>query len=1180
MKTTHRTYPILKQALALLLLIAGGLGAQTVVLPNPWQVDTLVVVPSADFSYRFPETHRPLLQSLQIWNNRLPLHPQADFTARDTVITFFNALRKGDSLHIMYRRLLLDLPRTFRLYREEQLPSAGQADSLLKQKRKARLRKIRFENPFAKNYGDLKTSGSIMRGIQIGSNRDMTLNSGLNLELSGKLTENLEVVAALTDEATPIQPEGNTQTLQEVDKVFVRFKSPYVQGTVGDFNLEYKGTAYANLNRKLQGLTLLGNYRHHFLGATIATTRGYFNRMQFLGQEGNQGPYQLTGKNGERDIVVLAGTEHVYVNGQPMVRGESNDYVIEYGNGQIRFTNNRLITSSSRIEVDFEYFPSVQKYNRTVYSVIGGGRLWHPSLSLDLRMYREGDNPNQLLEGTEELSAEERTALEAAGDDPFKAFLNGAVPVDTGKGSYVQADTVFGGQSYAIYRYVGAGNGDFSVSFSDVGQNRGDYIRDRLGVYRWVGPQRGRYLPIRLIPLPNRHELADARLDWKPSQRFKLHSEFAVSRRDDNIMSAAGDDDNQGGALQVRAQLSDFGLNLGRHSLGKVNLDFNLRYVQDRFRPVDRLQPPDYQRYWNILQEAQPSNEELSLLLNAGYRPVQAMSIGMNLGQLRKKELESGRYGLRVQYGDSTRFYSQARYEAVESKLKAEGITNVWQRYSARVAKRVWRLRPSIAYKGEWRKNETLDRLSGFRFDDVSAQVDLVKFKYVSGAAVLENRQDFVYDVQTGGGLVPQAGTTTGRLNLQLIGLANTSASLSAVHRIKDYTSRFENIRVDTLKLLYADASVQDTVWQDRTTDLAELTVSHSRWKKALNLSWQYRVASQQTALKEKVYLNVGQGRGNLRFDEDLQEYVPDPDGEYLLFILPSGRFEPVTNLQTAFRMRFDPYRSIGANKRGWLKILRHLSGESYWRIEEETREQDVRSIYLLKLSKFQGDSTVRGAIQLNQDLYLMRHNRRLSFRLRYRYRQSTTNQFLNANENEDRLSRESSVRMDWRITSRLKSQSLAGWKQTFRHSAANVLRNRDIGAFFGQQNISYRPVQRWELGLEAVYGNENNHVPTYPIRLWYGTAKARLTYAIPGKGRASGFYQYQTVQVTDNPQNLTVPFEMANGKKAGVSQNWQLRVEYTVAKNIVFSFFYSGRKDAGFERTIHTGQAEIKAYF
>jgi hypothetical protein len=63
----------------------------------------------------------------------------------------------------------------------------------------------------------LEKSGSIFRGVTIGSNRDLTLNSGFRLQLNGKLTKDIELTAALTDENTPIQPEGNTLKLQELD---------------------------------------------------------------------------------------------------------------------------------------------------------------------------------------------------------------------------------------------------------------------------------------------------------------------------------------------------------------------------------------------------------------------------------------------------------------------------------------------------------------------------------------------------------------------------------------------------------------------------------------------------------------------------------------------------------------------------------------------------------------------------------------------------------------------------------------------------------------------------------------------------------------------------------------------------------------------------------------------------
>ena len=138
----------------------------------------------------------------------------------------------------------------------------------------------------------------------------------------------------------------------------------------------------------------------------------------------------------------------------------------------------------------------------------------------------------------------------------------------------------------------------------------------------------------------------------------------------------------------------------------------------------------------------------------------------------------------------------------------------------------------------------------------------------------------------------------------------------------------------------------------------------------------------------------------------------------------------------------------------------------------------------------------------------------------------------------------------------------------------------RDIAGYYFDQRFSYRPLSNWEFGLESQYGHETNQSSNYLMDLWYENIKGRINYSLPRKGRASANYSFQIVYVTSNPDNKVVPYEMATGKKEGNSHTWDLRFEYTVAKNVVFTFYYNGRKEANFENVIHTGQAEIRAYF
>jgi len=188
------------------------------VIPDTFsiQIDTSSNVIFLPHQFLIPRTEKIFQNKFRL----LPgIHYQIDAVAGK--IIFNQNLSVNDSLTFIYQKY--PLPFVLEYYHRELQP-VQPADSV-KGDDAAALKVVqsRIFDDIDAYSSNLDKSGSIVRGIEIGTNRDLTLNSGLNLQLSGYITPEVQVVAALTDESTPIQPEGNTQTLREVDKVFVKY---------------------------------------------------------------------------------------------------------------------------------------------------------------------------------------------------------------------------------------------------------------------------------------------------------------------------------------------------------------------------------------------------------------------------------------------------------------------------------------------------------------------------------------------------------------------------------------------------------------------------------------------------------------------------------------------------------------------------------------------------------------------------------------------------------------------------------------------------------------------------------------------------------------------------------------------------------------------------------------------
>lgn len=1108
--------------------------------------------------------------SERVWLNRRVLQRGRDyhFSAAGARVTLLLSAGRGDSLRVSYRRLPLPLQQEYALRRIVPAPTdSGRArpDSQLTATRLAGF----LERSLPVYGADLQKSGSLTRGISAGTAQGLKVESGLRLQVSGKISNDVEVIAALSDQNLPIQPEGNTQTLREIDKVFIQIRAPHFNATLGDYELGFAGTEFARYRRKLQGASGTVQHGNTMLTLFGAVSRGKYNSMEFLGVEGKQGPYQLTGDRGQIDIIVLAGTERVWVDGELMVRGENNDYVIEYGNGQLTFTRRRLITGNSRITVDFQY--SDERFERTLF---GGEAKWATAddrLQVRATLLSEGDDKNDPLGIS--LTGELRAALEGAGDS--LAAIDGAEFVGPGQGTYLKQDSIF--------VFVGVDSGDYRVRFSDFGPGNGSYSYTGFGRYIYVGPGRGRYEPQLLLPKAQRTDLADLRLHFSPAPSFKLTTEIALSRFDENLFSSQGDDDNAGSAYFIDLAYSP--RRLPGLRAGKSEFRVTHRRRSARYREIDRTDVVEFGRRWDI-ESRQRRREEA--ITEAAFRlePAEGMTFFGTSGFLRRGagDIASTRWEAGTRWTRPKLLELDYRIEHIARRDSSSRAATSWLRQRGHASRLFWRFRPLVEFESEIREAPggqnasflnspalraapltprenlfapavSIQSPEGFRFLDIRAGLGYEAGRTLRVQAKIARRTD---DKRTGSEFLRFSTSNTKSFAFTLQNGHGFNTSASYIHRTRDFT--------DSLAL-------------DTRTDLAEVRLNYSNWQRALQADLRYQITNAQTNRLERVFLRVNSGDGNYRFDEELGEFVDDPFGDFVLRLVPTEDFIPVADLRSRVHVRLRPHLAYRRERAlsGWQRILSAISSETLLRIEEKTRDPNVRDIYLLKLSRFQSaDFTLFGTINLTQDFYIFENRRDFSLRYRLVAGRDMNNQFVEGGQERRQLRHE--LRLNLALAQNLAAQFQLAREKQDRIFVRPGRADRRIRSLRLEGDFSYRPQPRFELALLSVFGRERDIQFDPATRVLQYTFKPRMVYAFRGTGQLRGEIEYTYVQAS--PAGRVLPFELAQGNRPGTTFRWNLSFIYRVSTNLQASFSYQGRNEPHRPRTLHIAKAEVRAFF
>ncbi len=860
---------------------------------------------------------------------------------------------------------------------------------------------------------EIEKSGTLVRGFTVGTTKDFSLNSGLRLQLSGKLSKDIEVVAALTDENTPIQPEGNTERLEELDKVFIQIKHPFASGTFGDYQLQKRYGEFGIIDRKLQGLLGEYNYKGYSGYVSLAGAKGKFTTNNFNGIDGVQGPYRLSGADNERDIIIIAGSERVYIDGIEMKRGENNDYTIEYSNAQITFTPKRLITSASRISVDFEY--TTRRYSRNFFGTAVASSFFDDKLGVKFQYIREGDDPDAPIDIS--LSDSDKTVLYNAGDERTKAVKSGislAKPDSLGqiKGIYEKIDTLINDKNYSYYFYnPGSSKSIYNISFSYVGEQKGDYVRESLGNYRFVGVKQGSYLPVIFLPLPELKQIGNFVLNYEPFKDVTVSLEYAGSLWDKNRLSSLDEGDNFGYARNIFLQVKPQKIIVGKINLGKMGLSYKDRFIQDKFTSLDRFNEVEFNRDYNISQSEKPQNEQLREM-NLNLIPIEELNIVSSLGLLNKgDDFKSTRYNNTLKFTNAKKLIVDYNLDYVDSKNL--NLKSKWFRQKGDASYLLWKFKPGVEFLAEDKRDKQIEKDSlmdgSLKYYEVNPYLEFTDFHGLNLSVKYSTRQDFL---PINGELFRESKSNTQYYELNYNGTKEVNSTVSLTVRDKKYSEIFKKKgQLDNQTILIRSQN-RFNFWQPLRGDFF------------------YEVSTQRSAKLQKVFVRVEKGTGNFKFLGDLNnngvadenEFEPTVyEGDYIQVTVPTDQLYPVIDLKTSTKWKvnfgdiFDPASGIA-------QILKPVSTETYWRIEENSREEDYKKIYLLNFSAFQNEeNTIQGSNYIQQDIFLFENDQSLNFRFRYAQRKSL-NQYSGGVEKA--YNRERSLRIRFKMIEEVNNQT------------------------------------------------------------------------------------------------------------------------------------------------------------
>ena len=1000
-------------------------------------------------------------------------------------------------------------------------------------KETASLRRAPGEEVVRSSSSGLRLRGTKTLSLEIGSNREATLKQSLDVNVTGEISKGLSLAAVLTDRDLPIQPEGRTEALSQIDEIRVELQSQSFKAALGDCSFSLDGVSLVNVSRKLEGAQASGSFRGIDLVLAGSTLKGKWVTKDFTGIEGRQGAYQLTTDAGTQ-CVVLAGTERVWLDGVRLRRGESADYWMDYSSGKLYFTNRRPITGYSRISVEYEY--ATGDYQKNFYAAGAGANLKGQLGRVEFLVVSEADQKGLVAGG---LSAEEERMLKELGDAPPNGTMEGAVYVGSGKGDYELVSE--GSTGTEFFRFVSEGRGSYLVSFVDVGRNNGSYFAsvDTTGrvYYAYAGPGEGEYSPGRRLVAPASRKVEDIRAAVSVGG-FDFAGELALSQNDMNTLSSRGDSDNFGKAGSVSLKSTAKRISIGNVSLGSMSFEGNFRSIDEEFRTFGSISTPFEYENWALADGSLTGHGEKRFEAKSNYSPWQNLTLSVQHGEL---FMSSGLDARRDVYSfeHTGRLAVSGRIEKAVSETAAPsqvGSSRTVKSLGSRVSG--WSVVPSFNYCSEVRES---DIGTGLTAEEVGGGLSSA---WKSPLSVRVEEKYRIEYLGTGANRARSYDAVTHLLGVELNRWRSVSASCE--YSIRDLNG-YNGL-------------------ESRRTELGKLFVSHNTQSGRLNCEINHLVTTLNTQSSAKNIVYVGQDRG--RYDST-GTFRGRGDYEVEIVELDSSMLSADATTSATFGLK--PFK--GMSKDTPLEaILESLSSFSVFRSSGTLRGTPGPFALLLSPMYTESHDAIRSNKLVREELELASASKRLALRYRYELSENLFHQYENVLEKSTEL----------RQSARLRTEPGRGFtvelEQLWRERGREILLERGspiAGKAVGTEtmvDLKYLPLRALELAFLGSFSGLRDTDNGSSVRV--SKLSPSATYGAGGSTRAR-------LMVTLSSYDGDIGVLAVGTSGAFVSPNRVeilLSLDHTAGQHLTISTNVSSRKSV--ERFVTDGRVEMRAHF